>query len=146
MVRHGLSIEQLGDLVERPLVSTLATYRRDGSVLLSPIWHEWRDNGFNVCAGSNDVKVRHIRRDGRASIVVYDQERPYRGLELRGMPSVIEDGLLYASVLRRVAVRYLGATDGAAYAETAGERGVIIRLEPGELRTWDFADEEELGG
>jgi PPOX class probable F420-dependent enzyme len=145
-VRHDLSVEQLGNLVHLPLVSTLATYRRDGSVLLSPIWHEWRDNGFNICAGSNDIKVRQIRRDGRASVVVYDQERPYRGLELRGTPSIIEDGSLYAAVLRRVAIRYLGETNGGAYADAAGDRGVIIRLQPGVLRTWDFADEESLGG
>jgi PPOX class probable F420-dependent enzyme len=145
-VRHDLSVDQLGDLVHLPLVSTLATYRRDGSVLLSPIWHEWQDGGFNVCAGRDDVKVRHIRRDGRASIVVYDQQRPYRGLELRCGPSLVEDGAVYATVLRRIAIRYLGEADGAAYADTAGQRGVIIRMEPGNLRTWDFADEEQLNG
>lgn len=140
-MRHNLSIEQLGDLVERPLVSTLATYRRSGSVLLSPVWHEWRDGGINICALPDDVKVRHIRRDPRASVVIYDQEPPYRGLELRATPRLLEEGIRYAEVLRRIAVRYLGESEGGAYAESAGERGLVIRLEPGELRTWDFADD-----
>lgn len=140
-MRHNLSIEQLGDLVERPLVSTLATYRRSGSVLLSPVWHEWRDGGINICALPDDVKVRHIRRDPRASVVIYDQEPPYRGLELRATPRLLEEGIRYAEVLRRIAVRYLGESEGGAYAESTGERGLVIRLEPGELRTWDFADD-----
>jgi hypothetical protein len=48
VVRKGLSIDELGDLLERPFNATLATYRRDGSVLLSPVWHEWREGGMVV--------------------------------------------------------------------------------------------------
>jgi PPOX class probable F420-dependent enzyme len=140
-VRHDLSVEQLGDLLDLPLVSTLATYRRNGSVLLSPVWHEWHDGGFHVCATRNDVKVRHIRNDPHASLVVYDQTPPYRGVEVSATPVLLEDGPTYAAVLRRIAVRYLGEAEGNAYADTAGERGLVIRLEPGRLRTWDFADD-----
>ena len=140
-MRRNLSIDDLGDLLDLPLVSTLATYRKDGTVLLSPVWHEWRDGGVNVCAWPNDVKVRHIRRDPRASLVVYDQVPPYRGLELRSTPRLVEDGGSYAEVLLRLAVRYLGRAAGREYADGAGDRGLVIRLEPGELRTWDFADE-----
>ena len=74
----------LGDLVGLRLLAVLATYRRDGSVLWSPVWHAWRDGGFHVITGSSEVKAAHLRRDG--------------------------DDL-------------------------------IIRLEPGDLRAWDFADE-----
>jgi hypothetical protein len=40
----------------------------------------------------------------------------------------------------RIASRYLGGEAGAAYAESGGD-DLIIRLEPGDLRAWDFADE-----
>lgn len=56
-VRKGLSPGDLGDLLELPLLAVLATYRRDGTVLLSPVWHEWRDNGFNVVTQSRDGKA-----------------------------------------------------------------------------------------
>jgi PPOX class probable F420-dependent enzyme len=136
-VRKGLTPDDLGNLLELALVAVLATYRRDGSVLLSPVWHEWRDNGFNVVTGSRDVKAGHLRRDPRASIVVYEHGPPYRGLELRARArlSAPED----RSVVRRIATRYLGAEAGERYAETAGD-DLLIRLEPGELRAWDFAD------
>ena len=77
-MRKGLRPDELGDLLELPLLAVLATYRRDGSVLLSPVWHEWRDNGFNVVTGSTDVKAGHLRRDPRASIVVCEDGLPYR--------------------------------------------------------------------
>jgi hypothetical protein len=41
------------------------------------------------------------------------QQPPYRGLELRGRPQLIEDGAMYATVLRRIAVRYLRTCDFA---------------------------------
>jgi PPOX class probable F420-dependent enzyme len=120
------------------MVAVLATYRRDGTVLLSPVWHEWRDDGFNVVTGSRDVKAGHLRRVPRASIVVYDDGPPYRGLELRARArlSMPED----RSILRRIATRYLGPEAGERYTETAGD-DLLIRLEPGELRAWDFADD-----
>jgi PPOX class probable F420-dependent enzyme len=136
-VRKGLKPDDLGDLLELPLLAVLATYRRNGSVLLSPVWHEWRDNGFNVVTASRDGKAGHLRRDPRASIVVCEHGPPYRGLELRATArlSMPAD----RSIVRRIAGRYLGAEGGEQYAETSGD-DLLIRLEPGELRAWDFAD------
>ena len=47
-MRTNLTVGDLGDLLDRPLVAVLATLRTDGIVLLSPVYHEWRDGGFNV--------------------------------------------------------------------------------------------------
>jgi PPOX class probable F420-dependent enzyme len=136
-VRKGLAPADLGDFLDLPLLAVLATYRRDGTVLLSPVWHEWRDDGFNVSTQSADVKAGHLRRDPRASIVVCDDGPPYRGLELRAIArlSVPED----RSVVRRIATRYLGREAGERYAATSDD-DLLVRLEPGELRAWDFSD------
>jgi PPOX class probable F420-dependent enzyme len=138
-MRKRLAPEDLGDLLEQPRVAILATYRRDGSVLLSPVWHEWRDGGFNVVTMSDDVKAGHMRRDPRASIVVCEDDPPYRGLELRATPTLtpLDD----RSVVVRIASRYLGREAGERYAET-GADDLLVRLEPGELRAWDFADDD----
>ena len=47
-MRTNLTVDDLGDLLEKPLVAVLATLRADGTALLSPVYHEWRDGGFNV--------------------------------------------------------------------------------------------------
>ena len=137
-MRKGLTPDDLGDLLKLPLLAVLATFRRDGTVLLSPVWHEWRDGGFNVVTGSRDGKAGHLRRDPRASIVVCDDGPPYRGLEVRASArlSTLED----PSIVRRIASRYLGPEAGERYAESSGD-DLLIRLEPGELRGWDFADD-----
>ena len=136
-MRKGLTPDDLGDLLELPILAVLATYRRDGTVLLSPVWHEWRDNGFNIVTGTRDGKAGHLRRDPRASIVVCEDCPPNRGLQLRARArlSMLED----RSIVRRIATHYLGGEAGEQYAETSAE-DLLIRLEPGELRAWDFAD------
>jgi PPOX class probable F420-dependent enzyme len=135
-MRKKLAIDDLGDLVDLPLLAVLATYRADGTVLQSPVWHEWRDGAFQVVTGSSNVKARHLGRDPRASIVVCENTPPYRGVEVRCRVRLFDAA---TDDVERIASRYLGAEVGAAYAASAGD-DLLIRLEPGELRAWDFAD------
>ena len=137
-MRKHLAMADLGDLVELPLLAVLATYRRDGSVMLSPVWHEWRDGGFGVITRSGDGKVRHLQRDPRASMVLCEHSLPYRGVEVRGTARFVTTGVEDATL--RIASRYLGPEDGATYA-AQGEDNLLMRLAPGELRAWDFADD-----
>ena len=141
-MRKGLSPEELGDFLELPLVAVLATCRRDGTVLLSPVWHEWRDGGFNVVTRSDDIKATHLRRDRRASIAVAESSRPYRGVELRCDAKLRQ---ATKEEVERIAVRYLGDDAGTAYTQSSPD-DILVRLEPGELRTWDFADDFPSGG
>ena len=85
-MRTDLRVEELDGFLDEPLVAVLATLRKDGSVLLSPVWHEWRDGGFNVWTGADDVKARHLQRDPRASILVAESRHPLRGVEVRCPP------------------------------------------------------------
>jgi PPOX class probable F420-dependent enzyme len=135
-VRRNLGPGDLGDLLEQPLVAVLATYRADGTVLLSPVWHEWRDGGFNVVTSGGGAKVSHLRRDPRAAIVVCESRPPFRGLEVQGEARLEAIG----SAVRRIGTRYLGESEGAEYTQRS-EDDTLIRLEPGRLRAWDFADE-----
>ena len=141
-MRTNLSIEDLHGFLDEPLVAVLATLRKDGSVLLSPVWHEWRDGGFDVWVGANDVKARHIRRDPRASIVVAESREPLRGIEVRGDARILEEDAVETAL--RIASRYLGPERGEAYVRSLGSDDVTIRVEPGVLRVWDFADEREM--
>jgi PPOX class probable F420-dependent enzyme len=140
-MRTDLTIGDLDGFLDEPIVAVLATIRQDGSVLLSPVWHEWRDGGFQVWSGANDVKTRHLRREPRASIVVAESSDPLRGLEVRGSAEIVTEGAFETAV--RIATRYLGPGKGEDYVRKVGGNDITIRLAPGELRAWDFADEDE---
>jgi PPOX class probable F420-dependent enzyme len=140
-VRRDLPLSELADFLALPIVAVLATYRRDGGVLLSPVWHRWRDGGFDVVCAPDDIKVRHLRRDPRASILVYGNDLPYCGIEIRTKAQLSDiDRTDWGDYVRGMSVRYLGREAGEAYAAGSSD-SILVRLEPGHVRTWDFADE-----
>jgi PPOX class probable F420-dependent enzyme len=139
MVRRDLSSSEVQAFLDRPLVATLATYRKDGSVVLSPVWQEWRDGGFNIVIGADDVKARHLARDPRASVAVYEDDPPYTGVEVRAAVTFV-DGDAH-ELNRRLAIRYMGAELGEQYSRaTRDEDRLWLRLEPGVFRSWDYTD------
>lgn len=131
-MRTNLTAKDLGDLLEQSLVATLATYRRNGEVLLSPVWFEWHEGGFNIVVGRNDFKAQHIRRDPRASVAVYEHEHPLRGVELRGTAKLFTEGL---HEMRARIWHHYGSDDPPA----SDDSEIGVRIE-GTLRAWDFAD------
>ena len=140
-MRTNLPLDELGDLLEQPIVAVLATYRKDGSVLLSPVWFEWCDGGFNVWLGgsSESGKGRHIAADPRARIVVHEQVLPYRGVEASGRATLSREGFI--DVVRRTAARYYGPEAGDSFAAAYPNGGVMVRLVPDLIRAWDSKDE-----
>ena len=144
-MRKNLKLEELGDFLEQAKCATLATRFRDGTTLLSPVWHEWRDGGFTVAVAAGDIKVRHIERDARVSISIAEDTPPYRGIEVRGQATISKEET--QEILRRITVRYLGPEQGEVYANMMTQADLaLIRIEPGVLRAWDFVDEPELAG
>jgi PPOX class probable F420-dependent enzyme len=135
-MRRDLRPDDLGDLLDRPLLAVVATRTADDEILLSPVWHEWRDGGFNIFTGDDDVKVRHIRRDARVCLVVCEHVPPYRGIEVRARARLGSNG--DTEVMRRIAARYIGEAEAEGWADPDG---VVIRIEPGALRAWDFVDD-----
>jgi PPOX class probable F420-dependent enzyme len=139
-MRRHLHVADPGDLLQQPLNAILATYRPTGEVLLTPVWHEWRDGGFSAVILAEDAKDRNLQRDPRASILVAEHGGLNRGLEVRGIARRTGDE--GAVVTRRITLRYLGPERTRRYMqEPEGIELVHVRLEPGELRAWDFADE-----
>jgi PPOX class probable F420-dependent enzyme len=86
-------------------LAVLATNYADGTTLLSPVWHEWRDGGFTIVIFDNDAKARHIKRDPRVSVVVADDRVPYAGVEVRARAEIVQmERSLYPPLAKRIAV------------------------------------------
>ena len=139
-MRKDLTVSDLGDLLELPI---LATHRKDGSILLSPVWHEWADGGFSISIWAQDIKAKNLARDPQATIIVAENELPYRGIEVSGKATVeaLPDLM---PLVRRLAQRYMVKEAGLAYAETFADDALeLIRLTPGTVRAWDFRDDHE---
>ena len=138
-MRRNLQPEDLGDLLDRPLNAILALHRSDGSILLTPVWHLFRDETFFFQVPGGDRKIRMLERDPRASLIVAEDAHPYRAIEASGRARLSADG--YAEFGRAIVRRYVEVHDpGADLADYLYEGGVVVRLKPDAIRAWDYAD------
>ena len=144
-MRTELGVDDVRDMLEEPLIAVLATRRRDDSIMLSPVWFEWREGGMNIWVPTESGgKVAHIRRDPRVSVVVSTSVWPYRGLELRGLASVSTDPDVFYGAVHRTAVRYEGIEEADRMVRTMPP-GATLRNEPGVVRAGDYAEPGERG-
>ena len=131
-------LDGVRSLLEAASPAVLTTYRQDGSALVSPVWFRWNDGFFEVVIAEGDLKLRHLARDPRCSLVVFEAVRPFRGVEVRGQAELVEGDV--GPVRADIAGRYLGAADGARFAvERAAKPGVLLRLAAENPRVWDLS-------
>ena len=71
---------------------------------------------------------------------------PYRGVHIRTVGHLLEDEVRVLEMTQRMAHEHLGEEKAKAYTEArVGAQGLILRIEPGEMRSWDFSDTPGLG-
>jgi hypothetical protein len=133
----GAWLERVRSLLDAPSPAVLATYRKDGSALVTPIWFQWNRAAFEIVIAEDDVKLSHLKRDRRCVLVVFESVPPFRGIEVRGEPELVQCDV--TSVRSSIAGRYLGVRDGERFAhERRAKPGVLLRLIPVSPRVWDL--------
>ena len=122
----------------------LATHSRDGGIHLAPMW-------FVVTAGVPEMwtyrrsqKVRNLRRDPRASVLV-EAGRSYlelRGLAMTGEVEVVEDPAEVARVGLALLRRYAETpgeptAEERAYVLAQAAKRVLLRFHATGTTSWD---------
>jgi PPOX class probable F420-dependent enzyme len=132
------TLDGMGSLLEAPAPAVLTTSRLDGTALASPVWFRYTGDTFEVVIAEGDVKLRHLERDPRAALVVFEAVRPFRGVEARGTAELVRGDVREAR--RSIASRYLGHAAGERFAAARAARpGVLVCLRPDAVRIWDLA-------
>ena len=135
---RSLSLEDVRTLLEAPSAAVLTTTRKDGTPLTTPVWFRWTGVAFEVVIAQGDVKLRHLERDPRCVLVVFETVAPFRGVEVRGEASL--QGGDVAEIRRSIAGRHLGNEAGERFtAARVGKPGVLLQLVPEQARVWDLA-------
>ena len=134
----SVSLEDVRTLLEAPAAAVLTTSRRDGTALTTPVWFRWTGEAFEIVIALGDVKLRHLERDPRCVLVVFETVPPFRGVEVRGEAALATGDV--TEIRRSIAARYLGDDAGARFAAARVARpGVLVRLIPEHPRIWDLA-------
>jgi PPOX class probable F420-dependent enzyme len=134
----SLSFRDVRTLLDAPSAAVLTTIRKDGTALTSPVWYRWTGLVFEVVIARDDVKLRHLERDPRCTLVVFETVAPFRGVEVRGEATLTRCDV--TDVRRSIAGRYLGSEAGDRFAaERASKSGVLLQLSPERPRVWSLA-------
>ena len=97
----------------------------------------WLEKVRSLLEAPSPAVLTTYRQDGSA-LVVFEAVRPFRGIEVRGRPELVEGDVTDARTA--IAGRYLGASDGRRFAEERRSKpGVLLRLVPEQPRVWDLS-------
>jgi PPOX class probable F420-dependent enzyme len=129
--------DDLRTLLEAAAPAVLTTYRRDDSALATPVWFGWSGGAFEVVIAKGDVKLRHLERRPECSLVVFETVPPFRGVEVRGEPELLETDVTSARIA--IVGKYLGAADAERFAAARAPVAVLVRLPADQPRVWDLS-------
>jgi len=131
-------LDDVQALLDAASPAVLTTYRKDGTALTTPVWFRFHGGAFEVVLAEGDVKRQHLRRTPRCVLVVFEAVPPFRGVEVKGQPELIEQDVTEAR--EAIAGRYLGGDRGRRFAASRrSSRGTLLRLVPREPRVWDLS-------
>ena len=105
--------------------AALATVRADGRPHVAPVWFTLDGDDLLFTTGDNTIKGANLQRDGRVALMVDDEEPPFAFVSIEGDVSLSDDLDTMRHWATRIAARYMGEDQAAAY----GKRNAV----PGEL-------------
>lgn len=98
---------ELAALLDSTAVALVSTIGPKGEPQTTPIWFVWKDGAVQFSLVNGRQKLRNLRLDPRASVVIVDPAEPTSYLELRGQVHLAADPDL--ALEREIAVKYRGA-------------------------------------
>jgi PPOX class probable F420-dependent enzyme len=121
--------------LERPETAVLSTIDRHGRIHSVPVWYRWDGETARIVTGRDSVKVKNLRRNGRAALCVDRREGRRAYVTMEG-PVEIVDPLTKEE---RFALRanYEGDEAARAAVEQGGhENMVLLVLRPEKWLTY----------
>lgn len=115
------------DLLERPVLVSLATVQPDGQPQVTPIWADYVDGYVRVNTAAGRQKHTNMLERPQATVLAIDPDNGQRYLEIRGrVASATEEGA--DADIDALAKKYLGV-DAYPFRNPAETR-VTFLIEP----------------
>src|ERR1700760_2701394 len=84
--------EKQVELIRGNSFAAVATLKEDGTPQTSIVWVDTDGEHVIVNTRNDRAKGRHLRRDPRVSVTVFDADDPYRYVEVEGEAELELDG------------------------------------------------------
>ena len=132
--------EGFADLVGPPVVPTLATLNRDGSVQATPVWATRDGDDILVGSAHGRAKDRNMRHRNEVALCFVDPANPYRHVSVVGEVAEVldeDDPETAATVTAHIdeaAVAYVGQSPYPF--RSPGEVRSLFRIRPLRISTY----------
>jgi PPOX class probable F420-dependent enzyme len=111
--------------------ATFATVRPDGRPHAVPTWYIRDGDDYVFTSWHTTVKVRNLRADPRAALVVQDPEPPYDYVTVEGPAEVLDDLDECRRIATALGAKYMGEEQAEAFGVRNGVPGeLVVRLRP----------------
>lgn len=115
------------DLLERPIIVSLATVQPDGQPQVTPVWADYVDGHVRINTAAGRQKYKNLLERKQATILAVDPDDGQRFVEVRGRVADVSEETGDA-VIDKLAHDYLGV---AVYPwHTPEETRVTFLIEP----------------
>jgi PPOX class probable F420-dependent enzyme len=112
----------------------IATTNKNGSPHVAGLWYELSGDTIIMNTGTASKKVRNLKRDPRASVIVMESNPP-RHVSVDGTVTFDDEHVL--EVLEHLATRYFGAEAGPGIAQNIAKvPHISLRLKIDKVRTF----------
>jgi PPOX class probable F420-dependent enzyme len=123
--------DEFRDLLDKPVVATLATVLPNGRLQVHPVWADTENGYIRVNTARGRWKDKNLHARPRCTLLFMDPADPYRYLEVRGrVVAEREEGA--RQDIDRLAQKYLNVPDYPFYR---GETRVTYLVEPTKITT-----------
>lgn len=137
-----LTKTELRDLLRGRHLAVISTNGADGAPQSTPVWYMPDGDTVGIIAEPDSVKVRNLRRDPGASVVIASERRPYRYVIYRGDADLVTEGV--DDYPWRMAERYLGAEKAREYMAEIEPHPpfVVIKVRPTRVITLVYPESD----
>jgi PPOX class probable F420-dependent enzyme len=144
MTSCGLTADEIGALLRRPVPARLATLDSDGYPSIVPVWLEWDGSTAWIVARAAAAYVANLTRDPRVGLSVVDPDDPDRRVQIRGRARIAAGpGPLTGRTLeiaKAMAERHEGAAGLAYIEQTLDWPRVLVAITAEQIRSWGSPD------
>lgn len=125
--------QEYRDLLDKPIVVSLATRLPDGQIQVTPVWCDFDGTYIRINTVIGRQKYKAMRANSHVTIMALDSEDPYRYVEVRGsVVKISEEGA--DDHIDKLARDYTGAERYSWHKP--GDTRTICYVEPTRVLTY----------
>jgi PPOX class probable F420-dependent enzyme len=111
----------------------LATVRPDGSPHVTPVWVDFDGENVVINTAQGRAKYRHMKRDPRVAISVFDEENPEAYVTVSGVAEIVDEGEAAWEHMDTLERKYRGS----GRFPRGGPQRVLVRIRPERVNSED---------